>query len=350
MDREGNIFIADTFNNRVRRISPNGLITTVAGGANAGFGDGGPAVSAQLNLPWDVVVDGAGNLFIADLGHNRVRKVAPSGIITTVVGNGATGFSGDGGPASNAALNQPRGIGVDGAGNLFIADAFNFRIRRVSSDGIITTVAGDGARGFSADGAATNIHFDFAARVVADRAGNLFIADGSRVRKVSPDGIVTTVAGNGTFTGNMLSGDGGPATNAQLYPLDLAVDDAGNLFIADIAARLLKVSADGILTTAVRSPSGRAPFPFPSGDGGPAIGARFGVGSVAADRAGNVFIAGTSVRKVSPAGIITTVAAVEGGALATDSVGNLFIARLQVIRKISPDGSIITVAGNGASG
>ena len=295
-----------------------------------------PPSTAQLNLPWDVVVDGAGNLFIADLGHNRVRKVAPSGIITTVAGNGAIGFSGDDGPATNASLNQPRGIEVDGAGNLFIADALNFRIRKVSSDGIITTVAGDAW--ITADGAtATSTHFDFATRVVADRAGNLFIADGSRVRKVSSDGIVTTVAGNGTFTGNMLSGDGGPATNAQLYPLDLAADGAGNLFIRISRRDFLKFPRryfyDGC-PLAFR----RSPFPFPSGDGGPAIGARFGVGSVAVDRAGNVFIAGTSVRKVSPAGIITTVAAVEGGALATDGAGNLFIARVQVVRKISPDG------------
>ena len=127
MDSGGNLFIADTFNHRVRRIfSPDGIIVTVAGGGNGGPGDGGPAVSAQLNLPWDVAVDAAGNLFIADLGNNRVRKVAASGIITTVAGNGAPGFSGDSGPATNPALNQPRGVSVDAAGNLFIADSFNF--------------------------------------------------------------------------------------------------------------------------------------------------------------------------------------------------------------------------------
>lgn len=348
VDSAGNIFIADTFDNRVRRISSDGIITTVAGGGNGGLGDGGPAVAAQLNLPWDVAVDDAGNLFIADVGSNRVRKVARSGIITTVAGDGTYGFSGDGAPATHAALNQPRGISIDGLGNLFIADAYNFRIRKVSADGIITTVAGNGTRGVSADGiAATGAPFDFATRLVADRAGNLFIADGSRVRKVSPDGLMTTIAGNGTFTGNMFSVDGGPATNAEVYPLDIAKDGAGNLFIADIAGRILKVSVDATLTTSARSAS---EFPFPSGDGGPAIDARLGVGSVAVDRAGNLFIAGTSLRKVSQNGIITTVEEAPGGVLALDSAGDLFIARVQRVRKVTPDGLVTAVAGNGTPG
>ena len=197
VDNAGNLFITDTSNHRVRRVSAGGIITTVAGDGVPGFsGDGGPAVSAHLNYPAGVAADEAGNLFIADLVNNRVRKVAPSGIITTVAGSGTKAYSGDGGPAASAGLNQPRGVAVDGAGNLFIADAYNFSIRKVALNGIITTVAGVGTRGFSTDGGpASSTRLDFPTRVAVDASGNLFIADGDRIRRVSPDQIIITVAG-----------------------------------------------------------------------------------------------------------------------------------------------------------
>ena len=235
MDGAGNLFIADYDNSRIRKVDTNGIITTVAGDGSAGCsGDGGAATNAMLAGPVGVAVDAAGNLFIADYSDQRIRKVDTNGIITTVAGNGGAGFSGDGGAATNASLYNPNGVAVDGAGNLFIADDYNQRIRKVDTNGIITTVAGDGSEWFSGDGgAATSATLAYPTAVAVDGAGNLFIAEAgnSRIRKVNTSGIITTVAGNGS---EGFSGDGGEATNAGFnYPLGVAVDGTGHLFIAD---------------------------------------------------------------------------------------------------------------------
>ncbi len=236
------------------------IITTFAGSAGGvGTGDGGPATEASLGFPDGLAVDAAGNLFIADTFNHRIRRVSPDDIISTVAGNGIRGFSGDGGPATNASLANPDGLAVDAAGNLFIADTFNHRIRRVSPDGIISTVAGSEFGGFfSGDGGpATDASLAFPQGVAVDAAGNLFVADtfNHRIRQVSPDGIISTVAGNGI---RGLSGDGGPATNASLAnPDGLAVDAAGNLFIADSSNhRIRRVSPDGIISKVAGSEFG----------------------------------------------------------------------------------------------
>jgi sugar lactone lactonase YvrE len=206
-------------------------ISTFAGGGSS-LGDNGPATSAQLSSPLGVAVDAAGNLYIADTNNNRIRKVS-GGVITTVAGNGTAGFSGDSGPATSIQLNAPSGVAVDTAGNLYIADTNNNRVRKVS-DGIITTVAGNGTLGFSGDGgSATSAQLKEPWGVAVDTAGNLYIAEpySYRVRKVS-GGIITTVAGNGTPG---ISGDGGPATSAELnVPMCVVVDAAGSLYIADL--------------------------------------------------------------------------------------------------------------------
>jgi hypothetical protein len=229
VDASGNLFIADTANSRIRKVDTNGIITTVAGGGSGG--DGGAATNASLNVPYGVAVDTSGDLFIADTLNNCVREVGTNGIITTVAGGGS---GGDGGPATDASLSYPSGVAVDGPGNLFIAEWGNSRIRKVDTNGIITTVAGNGTAGYSGDGGvATNASLGWIYGVAVDGAGNLFIADesNSRIRKVDTSGIITTVAGNGTGD---CSGDSGPATNASLSgPFDVAVDGYGNLFIAD---------------------------------------------------------------------------------------------------------------------
>jgi sugar lactone lactonase YvrE len=300
VDAAGNLFIADYDNSRIRKVDTNGIITTVAGNGNAGYsGDDVAATDASLAYPNGVAVDAAGNLFIADSSNSRIRKVDTHGIITTVAGNGNAGYSGDNGAATNASINYPFSVTVDGAGNLFIADYYNYRIRKVDTNGIITTVAGNGNTGYSGDNvAATNTSLYYPSGVAVDAAGNLFIADNSnsRIRKVDTHGIITTVAGNGNFG---YSGDNVAATNASLYyPNGVAVDGAGDLFIADYYnQRLRRVDTNGVITTVAGN--GSSGF---SGEGNVAALAALSYPSgVAVDSLGNLFIADSSnsrIRKV----------------------------------------------------
>ncbi|KPM51591.1 serine/threonine protein kinase [Frankia sp. R43] len=251
-DRAGNVYVADSGNNRVRRIAPDGTIVTVAGTGVKGFaGDGGPAVDAQLYQPSAVTLDRDGGLLIADTFNQRIRRVDAAGIITTVAGNGEHSFSGDGGPATAAALWYPGGVAVDGNGTVFIADTANNRIRRVGSDGIITTLAGqDGEGSFGDGGPASRALLAFPLAVALDRFGRLYIADTSnnRIRRIGLDGRIETVAGNGRPG---LSGDGGPATKATLRsPRGVTVDAAGTIYITDRTnRRVRRVDAAGVITT-----------------------------------------------------------------------------------------------------
>jgi hypothetical protein len=239
LDRAGNIYVADVGNNCIRKITAStGLITTVAGTGTAGYsGDGSLATSARLYAPYDVAVDDSGNLFIADVSNNCIRKVkASTGVISTVAGTTSPGFSGDGGAATLAKLYQPFSVIVDGSGNLYIADASNNRIRKVTaSTGTITTIAGTGTAGYSGDGgAATAAKFNKPYSIGLDLSGNIYISDfgNHRVRKITiSTGIISTIAGTGVFG---FSGDGGLAVSAQLYnPKGIYVDKVNNVFIAD---------------------------------------------------------------------------------------------------------------------
>ena len=300
-DTVGNLYIADTSNHRVRRIDTSGIITTVAGNGAEGFsGDGGPATDATLNTPIGVAVDRAGNLYIADAFNNRIRKVNVTGVITTVAGNGDARFSGDHAAATNASLGAPFGVAVDAVGNLYIADTSNHRIRKVDTSGMITTVAGNGTEGFSGDGGpARQARLNFPTGVTVDRAGKLFITDQSnnRIREVSTAGVITTVAGNGDAG---FSGDHAAATRASLnQPVGTAVDAADALYIADTSNhRIRKVSADGMVTTVAGDGIGGF-----SGDGSAATKASLNSpGGVAVDAAGNIYIADSynnRVRKLS---------------------------------------------------
>ena len=222
VDSAGNIYIADTVNCRIRKvIASTGTITTVAGNGTCGYaGDGKAATSAELFEPSGVALDSANNIYIADWDNSRIRKVTVStGIISTVAGNGTRGYSGDGGKATSAKLDNPYGLAIDNTGNIYIADTGNYRIRKVTlSTGIISTVAGNGKQGYAGDaGPATSAEFEGPTGVAVDTAGNFYVADsyGNRIRKVTAStGIISTAAGNGN-TGH--SGDGGPATSAQLY-------------------------------------------------------------------------------------------------------------------------------------
>ncbi len=235
-DSSGNLYIADYFNHCIRKVDTGGIITTVAGTTTGGYsGDNGPATSAQLNSPAGIAIDSSGNLYIADEVNHRIRKITiADGNITTVAGTTTAGYSGDNGAATSAQLNHPFGVAVDSSGNnLYIADRFNHSIRKVTG-GIITTVAGNTTLGYSGDGgAATSAQLNYPLDVAVDSSGNIYIADSDnhRVRKVTTGGIISTVAGDGTLGSG---GDGGSATNAQLrVPRNVTLDSSGNLYIAD---------------------------------------------------------------------------------------------------------------------
>jgi sugar lactone lactonase YvrE len=383
LDGSGNLFIADGGDNRIRRVDhTTGIITTVAGNGTYGYtGDGGPATGAELYFPFGVFVDSSENIFIADTENHRIRRVDhTTGNITTVAGNGTAGFSGDGGLATSAELTYPLRVTVDGAGNLFIADYGNNRIRRVdASTSKISTVAGGGTGGDG--GLATNAILAGPWGVSTNAAGDVFLSDqgAARVRRVNAaTGVISTVAGNGI---EWFAGDGGPATSAELlYPNGVAVDGSGNLFIADSSNRRVRRvdGATGIITTVAGNGTYCNLYSGPCGDGGLATDAGFAspIG-VAVDASGNLFIAdsnGYAVRRVDAVTHIITTFAGNGtscssptglcgdGGLATsaqlsypngvaaDGSGNIFIADTndRRIRRVDhATGIITTVAGNG---
>ncbi|HEV2202321.1 MAG TPA: BACON domain-containing carbohydrate-binding protein [Bryobacteraceae bacterium] len=372
VDSGGNLYIADSGNNVVRKLS-NGNITTIAGSGVQGYGgDNGLATAALLNSPSAVAVDGSGTVYIADWQNNRIRKVS-SGQIVLFAGNGLAGFKGDNGSAQNAELNAPFSVAVDRAGNVYIADTSNQRIRKVVSGGI-STVAGDGLIGSSGDnGDAAVATMNFPAGIALDAAGNIYIADrgNARVRLVTVSThIMTTVAGTGVAG---FGGDGSQASAAQLAnPFGVAVDSTGNVYIADRGlyltnGRLRKVAPGGVITT-VAGTGGTGP----GGDGGPAASAQLNAPKgLALDATGNVYIADTNdnrVREVTRS-TMTPVAGTgipgysgdNGSAaaarlqspasVAVDATGAVYVADApnNVIRKIS-NGTIATFAGTGVAG
>ena len=301
VDRGGNVYIADRNSHRIRRVDSTGTITTIAGTGESGFsGDGGSAVEAQLHSPHGVEVDRTGNIYIADSGNNRIRKVDSMGTITTIAGSGERGFSGDGGPAVEAGLTGPSDVAVDGGGNGYIAQPWNVRVRRVDSTGTITTIAGGDGLVLGDGGPAVEARLSNLQGVAVDGGGNVYIADTTsrRIRKVDSTGMITTIAGGGTSYA-----DSGPAVEARLVrPFGVAVDEGGNVYITDAGdRRVRRIDSTGTITTIAGA--GTEGF---SGDGGPAVEARLsGPWGVAVDGGGNVYIADSSnrrIRKLTPSG------------------------------------------------
>jgi trimeric autotransporter adhesin len=307
VDASGNIYIADTSNSRIRLVTKStGIITTVAGdGTTVYKGDGGLATSAGLYYPNGVAVDASGNIYIADTSNQRVRLVTKStGIITTVAGDGTIGYKGDGGLATSAGLYTPNDVAVDASGNIYIADTVNSRIRLVTkSTGIITTVAGDESKLYNGDGGlATSASLSTPYRIAVDASGNIYIADSGnhRVRLVTKStGIITTVAGDGTIG---YKGDGGLATSASLYyPYGVAADASGSIYIADTGNHRIRMvtKSTGIITTV----AGDGTLGY-EGDGGLATSAGlYAPYGVAVDASGIIYIADTfhhGIRLVNP--------------------------------------------------
>jgi len=375
-DSKGNVYILDQFSFRVVKLNSDTSMTTVVGGAQ-GFdvGDGGPATSASLSVSESLAFDSAGNLYISDTNAYRIRKVDPSGIITTIAGTGTPGYSGDGGPAISAQINFVQSLAIDSAGNLLFADTDNNCVRKIDAGGKISTVAGQCGQtksGSTGDGGpATSALFAQPKGIALDSAGDLYIADtgNSRIRRVdASSGLITTVAGTGVLS---FSGDGGTATKAALNrPQGVAIDSSGNLWIADSGNYRVRMvaAASGQINTVV----GNGGFKF-AGDGGPATNANFnGPQGVAVDAAGNVYVADTSnhrIRKITTDGVVRTIAgngtpgfSGDGGPavnaalsspqnLVVDPQGNVYIADSgnDRVRRVGTDGNISTFAGGGAS-
>ncbi|HEV3201673.1 MAG TPA: SMP-30/gluconolactonase/LRE family protein, partial [Bryobacteraceae bacterium] len=380
VDPSGNVYFASVHS--VFKVDRQGALTRIAGTGRYGVsGDGGPAIAAQLAFPDGVAVDPAGNVYVADRAAQVIRKISTGGVISTFAGTGKSGFSGDGGPATNAQLNGPTGLAFDSTGNLYVADTDNSCIRMISTDGTIVTVAGTNARDFGGDGGpAVQAALNQPEGMAADSAGNLYIADtfNNRIRMIAPDGTITTFAGTG-FPGG--AGDDGPAASATLFlPTDVAIDHSGSLYIADLGAVRIRKVFQGVITSVAGSLTA---FQFPY-DSAPALSVRIsGPTGVAVDASGAFYFAAGSVGsgsgltrgdfkiwKVTPAGLFSTVAgngnnsfSGDGGpaakaqidtpaGMAMDSAGNLYFAdpAANRVRKISTDGTITTVAGTGVAG
>jgi sugar lactone lactonase YvrE len=395
-DRHGGFYFASLRQSRIYHVDSTGQLSVVAGRSRGFSGDGGPATLAQIANPTSLALDSQGNLYFADTGTLRMRKIDSQGIITTVGGNGTEGFSGDGGPATLAQFSTDAlgincfascgkglGIAVDRRGNLYIADTKNNRIRRVDSNGVITTVAGDGRRGSTGDGLlATAAQLSLPLGVATDSVGNLYIADtgNRRVRKVDLNGIMSTVAGTSLDPGLGLLTEGIAATAANLSAVEaVTLDEQNRLYISQrgqieivdalgtihtIARRTNAISLDadtsGNIYYADSFPgtirkltlqggdaqvvAGRGSVEGFSGDGGPANRALLrNPYGMAVDSEGNVYIADTGnqrIRKVSPEGIISTVTDKVHFPwhLATDASGNIYVADLDNVYRFTPAG------------
>jgi trimeric autotransporter adhesin len=307
VDPSGNVYIADSYNARIRKINTAGTISTFAGTGTSGFsGDGGPATLAQLNMPYWISLDPSGNVYVSDFFNSRIRKINSSGVISTIAGTGAGGFSGDGGAAINAQINCPAGMAIDAAGNLYFADGCNQRVRKINQAGVISTVAGTGTFGYSGDGGpATSAQLYSPAGIALDASGNLYISESMnrRIRKITPGGTISTIAGTG---GLGTSGNNGAATSANLSPAGMVFDSSGNLYIADPTNHnIRKIDPSGIITT--YAGTGIAGL---AGDGGPAISAQFkGPGDIAIDLTGIFYIADTGnnrIRKICSSNCLST--------------------------------------------
>ena len=369
IDAGHNIYICDANNNRIRKITPDGIVRTIAGGSRGFGGDNGPALAAIFNLPQNIAVDATGNLYINDYNNNRVRKIDTVGIVTTIAGNGICCNSPDGGLATAAYL-ETGPVTADSAGNVYVYDYRTNRIRRISPTGILQPFAGDGFEGFAGDGnSAALARFSQVYGLATDSANNVYVVDtnNERIRMIATGtNFISTVAGRSHF-----AGDGGPALAALLHrPAGAAVAADGTIYFTDtVNHRVRKITPDGTISTTAGTGD-----PGFSGDGGPAAQAKlYYPDAMTIDSAGNLYIVDQydlRVRKITPAGIISTVAgngtvaysvdargALQTGfaylmGIAVDAAGNLYLSEQSAnkIKKVTPSGGLSTYAGTGGNG
>lgn len=363
VDSLGNAYIADRGNQTIRKLSAAGIVTTFAGlagqsGTNDGFGN-----SARFREPIDIAIDSSDNLYVADSLNHSIRKITPGGLVSTLAGFSGTSGHQDGN-TQIATFNTPKGVAVDRAGTVYVSDCFNYAIRKISPDGIVTTLAGNPAQPGSADGTNGTARFNIPIGITIGKLGELYVADFNNrvIRKVTPDGVVTTFAGLAGVSGSQ---DGTNAGARFSSPIDVSVDTAGNLYVAELFSHTVrKITPERVVTTL----AGMAEV-VPGDIDGIGSTARFYTPSgLALDAAGNVFVSDSSnndIRKVSSAGVVTTlagqanVAGIKDGfgvsarfslpyGITRDTSGNLYIADSEsaTIRKITPDATVTTLAGS----
>jgi len=352
VDSAGTVYVADTNNNTIRKITPAGVVTTLAGSAAQSGSTNGRSSTARFNKPWGVAVDNAGNVYVVDSGNGTIRKITPAGVVTTLAGTaGQSGFADSTGSA--AQFDAPSGVAVDNVGNVYVADTGNNTIRKITPMGVVTTLAGTAGQYGFADGTGGAAQFNNPRRVAVDNAGNVFVADSSNnaIREITPAGVVTTLAGAAFQTG---SADGTGSAARFNNPWGVTLDSAGTVYVADSGnSTIRKITPAGAVTT-LAGTAGRS-------DGyvdGTASAARFyGPKGVAVDGAGTVYVADTNnnaIRKITPTGVVTTLAGAGTGAqfdypfgVAVDGAGNVYVADTlnDTIRKITPAGVVTTLAG-----
>lgn len=364
VDGSGNIFVADSANNTIRKVTAAGTVSTFAGTAGSQGSADGTGSAARFTEPFGVAVDTSGNLYVADTSNNRIRKITAAGVVTTLAGGSGQGSTDGTGTA--ARFNEPRGVAVDGSGNVYVADYQNHTLRKITPAGVVSTLAGSAGASGSSDGTGSAARFKSLQGVAVDTAGNVYVADTANrtIRKVTAAGVVTTLAGTAEQSG---STDGSGAVARFSEPRGITVDSTGTLYVADYTAHTLrKVTSAGVVSTL----AGRAGTPGTTDATGTA--ARFYYPSgVSVDSAGNLYVADTSnntLRKITSAGIVSTLAGLAGRsssvdatgsaarfedpyALAADGSGNIYIADAtdHSIRKITPAGVVTTLAGSAGS-
>jgi sugar lactone lactonase YvrE len=369
VDGAGNVYVADRDNETIRKVTPGGVVTTLAGNAAivnqwgspiGGYADG-TGSAARFNWPSGVAVDSAGNVYVADTGSFTIRKVAPGGVVTTLAGLAGSQGSADG-TGSAAQFNGPHGVAVDSATNLYVADTYNCTIRKVTSSGVVTTLAGLAGSYGTNDGMGSAAQFNSPSGVAVDSAGNVYVADTGNhtIRKVTPGGVVTTLAGR---MGSQGSTDGTGSAAQFNSPSGVAVDNAGNLYVADTGNHTIRrVTPSGVVTT-LAGLAGN----WGSADGTDSAAQFNNPSGLALDGAGNVYVAdfyNCTIRKVTPGGVVTTLAGLAGNSgstdgtgnaarfcgpkgVAVDNEGNVYVADTwnRSIRKVAPGGVVTTLGG-----
>ena len=366
VDGSGNVWVADTTNNTIRKITAGGVVTTFAGSAGSTGPADGTGAAARFYAPAGVAVDGTGNLYVSDTTNDTIRKISPAAAVTTLAG--AAVYNSADGVGGAARFTFPYDVAVDGAGNVYVADAGNATIRKITSGGTVSTLAGSARVQGSTDGTGSAARFNYPVSVAVDASGNVYVADGvnNTIRKITAAGAVTTLAG---LAGSPGSADGTGSAARFNYPSGVAVDGAGNVYVADAANNVIRKITSGGAVTTVAGTAGST-----GSTDGTGSAARFNYPSgVAVDAAGNVYVTdagNNTIRQIAPGGVVTTLAGTPSSAGSTDgtgsvarfnsprgikldAAGNLFVADFHnfTIRKVTPAGVVTTLAGSpGASG